>query len=177
MLDWSTTRRPPTKQLSVVLTWALPLRSTASLLLELTCITQLGAVMVMSPLPAIFMLWAVVRLSANKQYSLCGEVGASMAVEVALTFIAEIPSEPRKSIGTVAVTLPVKLPSPLSRELGEAPEMPGGWDIALKKFCAVWGQIAVSSRGPARPAGARAPASTAASSAFCICERILLARE
>src|SRR5262249_61794691 len=168
MLDWSTTRRPPTKQLSVVLTWALPLRSTASLLLELTCITQLGAVMVMSPLPAIFMLWAVVRLSANKQYSLCGEVGASMAVEVALTFIAEIPNEPRKSSGTVAVTLPVKLPSPLSRKLGEAPEMPVGWNIALKTFCAVWVQLAVSSR---------APASTAASSAFCICERILLARE
>src|SRR5262249_44137853 len=102
MLDWSTTRRPPTKQLSVVLTWALPLRSTASLLLELTCITQLGAVMVMSPLPAIFMLWAAV----NRQYSLCGEVGASMAVEFALTFIEEIPSEPRKSIGTVAVTFP-----------------------------------------------------------------------
>src|SRR5207247_470967 len=45
---------------------ALPARSTASLLLELTCITQLGAVMVISPFPAIFIDCAAVRLRASR---------------------------------------------------------------------------------------------------------------
>src|ERR1051326_8749958 len=155
-------------QLSVVLTWALPVRSVESALLELTCITQLGAVMVMLPLPATFMLCAAVRLSASRQYSLCGEVGASMAVALALTFIVEIPREPRKSIGTEALVLPVKLPSPLSTKLGVLAEMPLAWNSALKVFCAVCVQLAVSSLAPAR---------IAASSAPCICERTLLARE
>src|SRR5712691_4532102 len=60
-----------------------------------------------------------------------------MAVAVALTLIAEIPKEPRKSIVTTALAAPVKLPSPFSTKLGAAPELPFGWNSAVKVFCAV----------------------------------------
>src|SRR5712691_4532101 len=53
-----------------------------------------------------------------------------MAVAVALTLIAEIPKEPRKSIVTTALAAPVKLPSPFSTKLGAARERQFGWNRA-----------------------------------------------
>src|SRR5215469_9679179 len=83
MVEFPVVVTPPTMQLSVVLTTALPVRLTELLALELTCMTQFGAVIVIPPLPVTSIAFGAVKLSASMQYCSFGDVGATMATEVA----------------------------------------------------------------------------------------------
>src|SRR2546423_7834483 len=144
-------------QLSTVFTLALPLRSTAFAAFELTCITQLGALMEIEPLPLTCTAGAEVVLSATRQYCELGEVGATMTVVCALTFMADVPSTLKKSIVTAALTLPEKLPSGFSVNVGVPGELSSLVSVALNMFRAAVAQLAELSLAPAITALSNAP--------------------